>query len=85
MWGLPMFDSYHSGVIMEEIKKCRDAHPREYIRVNAFDSTRGWETVRLSFIVNRPQVEPGFELVREEGRGRTIHYTLKRRVRSERR
>jgi ribulose-bisphosphate carboxylase small chain len=83
MWGLPMFDSHHSDAIMQEIKNCREAHPRDYIRVNAFDSTRGWETVRLSFIVNRPEVEPGFDLVREEAKGRTIRYTLKRRLRSE--
>ena len=30
--------------------------------MTAFDSTRGWETPRMSFIVNRPQNEPGFAL-----------------------
>ena len=43
----------------------------------AFDSTRGIESVRLSFIVNRPAHEPGFALVREEAAGRTIRYRIR--------
>ncbi len=31
----------------------------------------------MSFIVNRPKSEPGFELVRAEGPGRVVHYTLR--------
>ena len=49
---------------------------QDYIKVNAFDSTLGFETMRLSFIVNRPKHEPGFALVRQEGAGRQIHYTV---------
>ena len=45
------------------------------MRVTAFDSTRGWETPRMSFIVNRPKDEPGFGLARQEGPGRQMHYT----------
>jgi ribulose-bisphosphate carboxylase small chain len=45
--------------------------------VNAFDSTRGWECVRLSFIVNRPKEEPGFALERQETQGRNISYTTR--------
>ncbi len=45
--------------------------------MNAFDSTSGWETVRLSFVVQRPAEEPGFQLVREEGPGRTQRYGLR--------
>jgi hypothetical protein len=48
--------------------------------VNAFDSTRGWETVRLSFLVQRPPHEPGFELERAEGPGRTVRYAIRRRA-----
>ncbi|HEY6451407.1 MAG TPA: hypothetical protein VIX87_02275, partial [Steroidobacteraceae bacterium] len=51
--------------------------PRHYVRVTAFDATRGWETPRMSFIVNRPPVEPGFALVREEREGRAIRYTIR--------
>ena len=40
--------------------------PQHYVRVNAFDSTHGVESVALSFIVNRPADEPGFRLERTE-------------------
>jgi len=76
MWGLPMFDLKDAAAVMDEINACRKAYPYHYIKVNAFDSTRGWETVRLSFIVNRPQREPGFNLIRQEVRGRTINYVV---------
>ncbi len=76
MWGMPMFDLHDGAGVMQEIKACRAAHPDVYIRVNAFDSTRGWETVRLSFLVQRPADEPGFRLERQEAQGRTIRYTL---------
>jgi ribulose-bisphosphate carboxylase small chain len=32
--------------------------------------------VVLSFIVNRPKVEPGFRLVRTEAEGRTVRYAI---------
>ena len=76
MWGMPMFDMKDAAGIMHEINQCRKAYPNHYVRVNGFDSTRGWETVRLSFIVNRPKHEPGFQVLREEGPGRRIRYTL---------
>ena len=31
----------------------------------------------LSFIVARPQEEPGFSLIRQEGAGRQMRYTLR--------
>ena len=61
---------------MMEVTACRKAHPKVYIRVNAFDATRGFETTRLSFIVNRPVKEPGFQLKRHEIGGRQIQYTI---------
>jgi len=76
MWGLPMFDLHDAAGVMQEVTACRKAHPEEYVRINAFDATHGWETVRLSFIVHRPSEEPGFRLERSEDRGRTIRYTL---------
>ena len=45
-----------------------------YIKFNAFDSTHGFETVVMSFIVNRPKVEPKIRMVRTEGDGRSIRY-----------
>jgi ribulose-bisphosphate carboxylase small chain len=79
MWGLPMFDLRDAAGVMQEVKACRAAYPDRYVKVNAFDATRGWETVRLSFLVQRPPVEPEFELVREEGEGRRMRYTLRTR------
>jgi ribulose-bisphosphate carboxylase small chain len=75
MFGLPMFDLHDAAGVMAEIDACRTAFPTHYVKVNAFDSSHGWEALRLAFIVNRPATEPGFGLVREEGAGRTVHYT----------
>ncbi|HSI23695.1 MAG TPA: ribulose bisphosphate carboxylase small subunit [Methylophilaceae bacterium] len=76
MWGMPMFDLRDPAGIMMEVQDCRKTFPDQYIRVTAFDSTRGWETPRMSFIVNRPKEEPGFQLLRQESDGRHIRYTL---------
>ncbi len=76
MYGLPMFDLRDPEGVMEEVDACREAFPNHYVRVSAFDSTRGWETIRLSFIVNRPKHEPGFRVVRQETHGRNIRYTV---------
>ncbi len=75
MWGNPMFDLKDAKGVMMELEDCRKAHPDSYIRLNAFDSTRGLETVTMSFIVNRPQVEPRIRLMRSEVDGRSIRYT----------
>ena len=77
MFGMPMFDLRDAAGAMQEIDACRKTFPDEYVRVSAFDSARGWETVRLSFIVNRPAVEPGFALERQEVNGRTMRYTTR--------
>ena len=76
MWGNPMFDLRDAAGVMMEVRACRKAFPNHYIRLNAFDSTRGFETVRLSFIVNRPKVEPTFKVTRTEVRGRTVNITM---------
>lgn len=76
MWGNPMFDLRDAAGVMMEVKACRKAHPDDYIRINAFDSTRGQETVRLSFIINRPKVEPTFTYSRTEVAGRTVNITM---------
>ncbi len=75
MHGPPMFGLKDAAGVMMELEACRKAFPSHYIKVNAFDSTRGIESVRLSFIVNRPQEEPGFALVRQEAQGRIVRYT----------
>lgn len=75
MWGLPMFDIKDGAAVLYEVNACRNANADCYIKVNAFDSTRGVETTTMSFIVQRPADEPGFGLVRQETAGRTIRYT----------
>jgi len=79
MWGHPLFDLRDVGEAMQQVKTCRAAHPGHYLKVNAFDSSRGWETVRLSFLVQRPAVEPEIELSRGEGEGRHIRYAVRAR------
>ena len=76
MYGNPMFDLLDAAAILMEINACRKTFPSHYIRVTAFDSTRGWETPRMSYIVNRPAKEPGFGLARQEAEGRNIRYRI---------
>ncbi len=76
MWGFPMFDIKDAGAVMLELAACRKAHAgRHYIKISGFDSGAGWESLRLSFLVNRPAEEPGFRLIRTETGGRNIQYT----------
>ena len=77
MWGHPMFDIADSAGVMMEVKACRKANPNKYIKVLAFDNNRGFETIRMSFIINRPPNENGFELVRAEGPARNVNYTIR--------
>ncbi len=74
MWGHPMFDIRDAKAIMGELIECRRMHEECYIRLCAFDSTHSWESLRMSFIVQRPSVEPGFMLARREAEGRNIRY-----------
>ena len=76
MFGNPMFDLKDPAGILMEINNCRKTFPNHYIRVTAFDSTRGVESPRMSYLVNRPKKEPGFGLVRQEVDGRNIRYTV---------
>ncbi|MBB5413122.1 MULTISPECIES: ribulose bisphosphate carboxylase small subunit [unclassified Paraburkholderia] len=76
MWGLPMFDLHDAAGVLQEVRACREARPQHYIKVNAFDSVRTFETMRLSFIVNRPDGEPGFRLLRQDAQGRTQRYSM---------
>jgi len=76
MWGLPLFDIPDAATVMYELAECRKAHKGVYIKINAFNNARGVESTALSFMVNRPASEPGFYLVRQEGKGRNIVYTI---------
>lgn len=77
MYGNPMFDLHDAAAVMLELQACRKALPGQYIRLMAFDSSRGVETIAMSFIVNRPEREPGFMLERQEVNGRSIRYSTR--------
>jgi len=75
MFGMPMFDLQDPAGVLMEVNNCRKTFPNHYIRLMAFDSTRGIESVAMSFIVHRPANEPGFRLDRQEVNGRSLRYT----------
>lgn len=77
MWGKPMFDLKDPAAIMFEINACRQAFPTHYIKVNGYDRRLGRQTTALSFIVNRPPEEPGFQVERVEYRDRQVKYSIR--------
>jgi len=77
MYGMPMFDLVDAAGVMNELRACRNTFPRHYIRLQAFDATSGVESIAMSFIVNRPPTEPGFNLERTETDGRNMRYTIR--------
>jgi ribulose-bisphosphate carboxylase small chain len=78
MWGLPTFDTKEedSENVLREVRAAREAFPEHYIKVIAYDPTRGRQTTALAFIVNRPTVEKRFILDRQQGPGRTNRFRL---------
>ncbi len=78
MWRQPEFDldPDDTDAVMKEITACREAYPNHYIKLQAYDSSLGRQSVRLSFIVNRPAEEPGYRIVRSEKHDRTVQYTV---------
>lgn len=76
MWRLPLFDLEETSGVVDEIRRCREAFSSDYVKVNCFDSTKGRETVVLSFLVQRPPAEPGFRLDRQQAPGRTSRHLL---------
>lgn len=77
MYGMPMFDLNDAAGVLMEVQGCRKSFPNHYIRLMAFDSTRNIESIAMSIIVNRPTVEPGFMLERQEINGRSLRYTTR--------
>ena len=59
-FGEPMLDCRDAAGVMAELYACRRSFPGHYIKVNAFDSARGREALRLAFIAGRPGWEPLF-------------------------
>lgn len=76
MWELPMFDVKDAAAVLGELNACRKAYPHHYIRLSAYDRSKGRQTIALSFIVNRPQRDPGFRVERTESHDRVVRYTL---------
>ena len=76
MWGHPMFDNPDAAAVVYELNECRKVHGNKYIRILAFDSTHGWESVKLSFMANRPKEEKGFKLSRQDIKGRNMRYSI---------
>src|SRR6185437_1875404 len=78
MWGLPMFDVAidETDVVLREVRACREAHPDRYVKLIAYDPTRGRQTTALSFIVGRPAHERSFRVERTEAHDRVLRYRL---------
>jgi len=77
LWGLPLFGVKDAAAVMFEVNACRKAKPNYYVKINAFDNSRGVESCVLLFIVQRPTSnEPGFQLMRIEEHSRTIRYAI---------
>ncbi len=77
MFGMPMFDLQDGAGAMMELQACRRTFPDHWIRLMAFDSTRGVESIAMSFIVHRPPQERDWRLQRQEIGGRQMRYTLR--------
>ena len=75
MWGQPLFDIPDAAGVMTELADCRKRYGDRYIRISAFDASHACESIRLSFLVNRPAEEPGFHLERQEISGRRQRYS----------
>jgi ribulose-bisphosphate carboxylase small chain len=78
MWGTPLFDLpvEQVDVVLREVRACREAHPEAYVKLIAYDSSKGRQTTALSFIVQRPSRERQFGLDRTEGHDRVQRYRL---------
>lgn len=78
MCGLPMFDVRDAAPVMDELRRARADHPNAYIKLNAYDARYGRQTTALSFIVARPEHEPGFHVERQASHDRQQRYTIAR-------
>jgi len=78
MWSTPLFDLQEdeAEVALREIRACCEANSNLYVKVVAYDRSLGRQTSAMSFIVNRPEHEPGFRLERQESHDRVIRYSL---------
>jgi ribulose-bisphosphate carboxylase small chain len=61
---------------MFEIQECRKMNTTGYIKVQAFDASKGCESCVHSFIIQRPKVEPGLYVQCTEVNGRFQRYSI---------
>lgn len=54
-WGIPIHDPEDVDAVMHEIRGCRAAHPKHYIRVYACEAGRGQATIRHTLLVHSPE------------------------------
>jgi ribulose-bisphosphate carboxylase small chain len=75
---LPRFDleEHEAHLVLGDVRACREANPDHYVKLIAYDASRGRQTTALSFIVGRPAHEPGFRLDRSDAHDRVIRYRL---------
>jgi ribulose-bisphosphate carboxylase small chain len=78
MWGTPLFDLpvEQADVVLRELRACREAHPDSYVKLIAYDASKGRQTTALSFIVHRPTHEPDLKLHRTDSHDRVQRYGL---------
>jgi ribulose-bisphosphate carboxylase small chain len=77
MFGMPMFDLHDAAGVMQELRECRKTFPQHYIRLMAFDSTRGVESIAMSFIVNRPGTNPASAWCARRSTAASMRYTVR--------
>lgn len=64
----PFFTSKTADEIYSELLECMSSVDKEYhyVKINSLNSTRGVESLSLSFMVMRPQIEPEYYLIRQD-------------------
>ena len=55
LWGLPLFDIQDAAAVIYEINQCRRVNPEGYIKINAFDASKGTESCCLLYTSPSPR------------------------------
>ena len=79
MWGLPLFDQRDPDAVMwelDQLLKSKPASEGYYIKLLAFDNSRGIESCVSSFIVSRPEDETHFSVANRFGGSREADAAL---------
>jgi len=76
LWGLPLFDVTNVQDVMYELNECCLVNFDHYIKMQAFDASKGCESCVFSCLVDRPVHEPKVYLQRTEVEGRFQRYSI---------